>query len=164
MLDPEATTVRFTLGATLHQVEGIARLVRGEIRLDAATGAATGELVVDATSAETGHDGRDRDMHRKVLESEDYPLIVFRPERLEGDPQLGGAVAARLAGRLSIHGAEHPLSVEVTGRTEGRRVTATARFTVPYVEWGMRDPSKLLLRVKKEVEVVVEAVGVWSDG
>ena len=54
-LDPGTTEIRFTVGSTLHLVEGTARLVRGEIRFDPATGDADGEVVVDASSLESGN-------------------------------------------------------------------------------------------------------------
>ncbi len=38
-------------------------------------------------------------------------------------------------------------------------VTATAKFSVPYVAWGMKDPSNLVLRVDKIVDVDVTLAG-----
>ncbi len=163
VFDPEASRIEFTLGATLHTVRGSARLAAGAITLDLA-GAATGgrlagEIVVDARSAETGNRKRDRDMHEKVLESEEHPRIVFRPESFEGALAAAGASRVTVRGRLEIHGAEHALAVPADVSVEGDRIGVSATFEVPYVEWGMRDPSKLFLRVAKSVEVAVELVG-----
>jgi polyisoprenoid-binding protein YceI len=160
-LDPQATRASFTLGATLHTVHGTIRFRRGSLRFDPATGAASGELVLDAASAETGNDSRDQDMRGKVLESAKHPAIVWTIDRVEGFPRQGArSTRVTLAGKLSIHGASHPLSVpaEVTVAAD-RRVTATATLKIPYVAWGMRDPSTFVLRVDKEVAVEVRAAG-----
>lgn len=163
-LDPEATTIDFTLGAILHTVEGGFRLEEGEITFDPETGEVSGRVVVDATSGDTGNDKRDRDMHAKVLESERYPGFVFLPTRLEGAFEPAGAGEVTLHGTLQIHGGEHEIAIPATvavNPTEdgGRRLEATGTFEVPYVEWGMKDPSKFLLRVAKSVEVTVHAKG-----
>jgi len=83
-LDPAKTTVQFTLGGTLHSVHGSFKLKRGTIRFDPASGKIGGEAVVDATSGESGSEGRDRRMHADILESARYPEIVFTPDRVEG--------------------------------------------------------------------------------
>lgn len=155
-VQPDAAAVHFLLDATLHKVEGTAILSLAEMTLDPATGAAEGRFVVDATSLETGNRRRDREMHRKVLESETYPEIVFRPERIGGTLPPAGAFEIELEGTLELQGAEHARTLLVRGERDGDRIEATAGFTIPYVAWGLRDPSKLVLRVAKQVEVEIE--------
>lgn len=163
-LDPQASRITFTLGATLHTVEGSFQVVEGEVRFDPATGEASGRIVVDATSGDTGNDKRDRDMHAKVLESEQFPRFVFIPERLEGSFEPSGRSQVVLHGSLEIHGDSHPVAIPAEVGSEGDRLEADGHFEVPYVEWGMKDPSKFILRVEKSVEVEVHAVGRLSPG
>jgi hypothetical protein len=47
-------------------------------------GKLSGEVVVDATSGESGKGMRARKMHREVLESDRYPEIAVHPDRFEG--------------------------------------------------------------------------------
>src|SRR5688572_14627769 len=82
-LDPATTKVTFLLDAFMHKVHGSAPLLRGEVRFDD-SGQASGEIVVDATKAETGSEGRDKDMHAKVLESSKFGEIVLAVDGLEG--------------------------------------------------------------------------------
>ena len=161
-LDPAATKVTFLLDAFLHKVHGTAALERGEVRFDT-DGKASGEIVVDATTAETGSDGRDEDMHTKVLESAKFGEIVLAVDGFEGtfDPAAPSKVV--VVGRFRIHGAEHPLRLEMALKPQGdagaKRLDASTTFVVPYVEWGMKDPSKAFLRVGKVVEVSIDARG-----
>src|SRR5689334_20646410 len=83
-LDPAQTHVEFTLGAVLHTVHGTFQLKRAALRYDLATGKASGEIVIDARSGQTGNDSRDKKMHKSILESERYPEIVFLPDRVDG--------------------------------------------------------------------------------
>ncbi len=156
-VDPESTHISFTLGATFHEVHGTAEVTSGEIRVDTDTGSLSGEVLIDATSADTDSKGRDKDMHGKVLESGRYPEIVWRPRQLTGDLGSGGPVD--ILGSIEIHGEEHDITVSASVQLGEGSWSATASLTVPYVEWGMRDPSKFVLRVEKVVEVDLEAAG-----
>ena len=100
-LDPQHTTVNFTLGDVLHTVRGTFRLKQGSLRLDPASGKLTGEIVVDARSGESGSGMRDRKMHREVLESDRYPEIAFRPDRVDGNCAAAGKVFSASARNLS---------------------------------------------------------------
>ncbi|MCU0293278.1 MAG: YceI family protein [Thermoanaerobaculaceae bacterium] len=158
-LDPGATRVGFTLQATLHTVEGTIPLKDGVITFDAAGGAASGRLVLDATGARTGNESRDRRMHAEVLESVRFPEIVLTVQRAEIRADAAGQGTVTLVGTLAIHGGEHPFTIEARVRREGERAFAEGDLTVPYVAWGMTDPGAFLLRVAKEVQVHFAASG-----
>lgn len=161
-LDPAKTKISFSLGAVMHTVHGTVELESGEVRFDPETGAASGRVVVDARSADTGNKGRDADMHAKVLESGKYPDFVLEPARIQGRLAPSGTSKVTLHGKLSIHGAAHEVAWPAEVTVEGGTVRVKASFTVPYVAWGMKDPSGFVLRVAKEVPVTVEAVGKLS--
>jgi polyisoprenoid-binding protein YceI len=110
-LDSQHTTINFTLGDVLHTVHGTFRLKQGSLRLDSASGKLTGEIVVDAKSGESGNGMRDRKMHREVLESDRYPKIAFRPDRIDGTVSLQGKSSVRVHGIFTIHGSDHELTV-----------------------------------------------------
>jgi hypothetical protein len=38
-------------------------------------------------------------------------------------------------------------------------LTATTQFQIPYVDWGMRNPGGMLLRVGNQVEINIKTVG-----
>jgi len=164
-LDPARTRVRFTLGATLHSVRGSADLVRGEIRFrdEPGVGPASGAVVIDARSARTGIDRRDRKMHEEVLESGRFPEIVFEPARIEVRKLDPPHAEVALAGELWIHGVAHSFSIPAELTADARdRVRAHAHFPIPYVAWGMKDVSNPILHVEPEVEVEVDAEGILA--
>jgi polyisoprenoid-binding protein YceI len=159
VLDPAASRISFTLDATGHTVEGKMALQSGRIAFDPATGAASGEIVIDLKSAETGSDGRDKDMHEKVLETGKYPTAVFRAKKIRGTVASSGSSQVTIDGTLSFHGSDHKMSLPAKAEVENGRVNADAQLQIPYVQWGLHDPSKFVLRVGKVVDVKVHAVG-----
>ena len=40
-----------------------------------------------------------------------------------------------------------------------QEITASGKFIVPYVQWGMKNPSTFLLKVNDKVEIDLTAVG-----
>lgn len=158
-LDPERTTIHFTLGDVLHTVRGTFRLKQGELRLDPGSGKLTGQIAVDAKSGESGSGMRDRKMHREVLESDQYPEISFRPDRVEGAVAAQGKSTVRVHGMFSVHGVDHDLTVPVEVEISGEHWTAALHFAVPYARWGMKNPSTLFLRVSDSVDIDLAASG-----
>jgi polyisoprenoid-binding protein YceI len=157
--DPARCGADIALTGNLHTVEGAFLLKRGAIHFDPATGKASGEVVFDAASGKTGNNSRDHKMHKDVIESGRYPEIVFRPDRAEGVLAASGASTLQVHGMFAIHGAEHEVTFPVAVSFAGSAWTAKASFQVPYVRWGMKNPSKLFLRVDDVVQVQFHASG-----
>jgi polyisoprenoid-binding protein YceI len=158
-LDPARTQVEFTLDAFLHKVHGTMQMSQGEIKINSATGQAAGRIVVDARSAHTGNDGRDNKMHKDILESQDYPEITFIPVRVEGQMAPEGKSQVQLRGIIGLHGREQEITTHVDVEITGSEWRAEATFPVPYVKWGLKNPSTLFLRVKDTVSLTIRAAG-----
>lgn len=159
-LDPQKTEIHWTLGTTLHTVHGTFRLKGGLMTLNPATGAAEGEFLVDVTTGESGNNSRDGKMQNEVLESSKHPQAFFHPVKVAGELKPGSPQNVTVDGTFNIHGADHPLTLQMTVQLNGTDATATTHFTIPYVAWGMKDESTFLLKVDKEVTVDVTAQGI----
>jgi polyisoprenoid-binding protein YceI len=158
-LDPTKTLIEFRLPGALHATHGKFKLAHGTIRADLATGEADGSIVVDASSGDSGIAARDDRMKASVLEVQKYPEITFAPRHAIGKLEKDGQFQAKLEGVLTIHGAGHEVVTQVQGRLVGNSLTAACRFSVPYVDWGMEDPSLFFLTVAKQVEIDIATEG-----
>jgi polyisoprenoid-binding protein YceI len=164
ILDPAQTKVNFTVDSTLHTVHGDFRLKRGSIQFDNATGTAGGELVVDSASGESGSDGRDKKMHKDILESPKYSDIVFTPQHIKGTVAAEGKSNVEVEGTLTMHGKSKPVTMLLGVQLQGGAGSADGSFSIKYLEWGMKNPSTFILRVNEKVEIHVHAVGKLVPG
>jgi polyisoprenoid-binding protein YceI len=157
-IDAAQTKVEFTLGATLHTIHGDFHLKGGTLSFDPQSGRVSGELVVDATTGESGNPSRDKKMHAAILESAKYPEIAFRPDRVDGKVAPEGKSQVQLHGLFAIHGVEHEILFPATVDAAAGQYAVNCTFEVPYVKWGMKNPSTLLLRVSDKVEITIHTV------
>ncbi len=162
-LDPAQTRIDWTLSATMHTVHGTFRLRSGTLSFDAGTGNASGELVVDATSGDSGNQTRDNKMNKDVLESKRYPEITFLAKKVWGPWSDQGSSTLQVQGVFHIHGADHELTLSVPVQANGSTAKATTSFTVPYQAWGMKNPSNLFLKVEDKVQISIAAAGKVSS-
>ena len=159
IFSPDKSSVQFALGATMHTVEGSFALRSGVVHFTPATNAINGEIIVDSTTGQTGNDRRDKKMHQEVLESGRYPQILFRPERVDGHIATEGVSTVQLHGKFSIHGVEQEVDVPAKVELAGDHWSVDVRFEIPFVNWGMKDPSSFLLHVQKNVTIDFHASG-----
>jgi polyisoprenoid-binding protein YceI len=158
-LDPASTEIHWTLSGSVHTTHGTFKLKGGVVTFDPATGAAAGELLVDLASGESGNADRDAKMQKDVLQSDKYPEAFFHPAKIAGTLKPGVTQTVSAEGAFNIHGVDHPMKLEIEVNFQGNQATLTTHFRVPYVAWGMKDPSSFVLRVGKDVDVGVVAHG-----
>ena len=158
-LDPAQSAVHYTVDSTLHTVHGTFALTRGTVQFDPETDKASGEIVVSTASGDSGDRSRDTRMHKEILESAKYPEVIFRPTQIEGHVARSGGSDVKLHGIFSIHGSDHELVATVHVELSPDRWKGTCTFDVPYIAWGIKNPSNFLLKVKPVVNVEMETAG-----
>ena len=158
-LDPANTRIEFTVAATLHTVHGTFALKSGAVHFDPSTGSASGLVVVDASSGDSGNTGRDHKMHQQILESERYPEITFTPTKFSGKLELQGDSTVQLDGIFRLHGTDHPLTLTVPVQMKGNKLSARTHIVVPYLAWGLKNPSTFILHVNDRVDIDITTAG-----
>ena len=158
-LDPARTAVHFTLKTSLHTVHGTFQLKSGKVSFDPQTKKVSGLLVVDATSGESGNSGRDSKMHKEILESQKYPEITFAPLEVEGDVPPQGDSQLQVKGTFRIHGQDHVIVIPVALQLAGAELTLDTDFSIPYLSWGLKNPSTFILRASDTVQLSIHASG-----
>ncbi len=151
--DPAHSEIHFTLGSTLHTVHGTFALQPSEIEFSPTTSKASGTIAVDATSGASGNSSRDRRMTSDVLKAPSYKTVTFTPASYIGTFNSTGDSALTVHGTLTLLGSPHEIDVPMKVHADASGIQATGSFTIPYIEWGLKDPSTFVFRVDKEVRI-----------
>jgi polyisoprenoid-binding protein YceI len=163
-LDPAQTKIEFSLEGNFHTVHGKFALKSSTIRFDSSTGKISGSIIVDATSGESGNNGRDKKMHREILESAKFPEIVFTPGQITGTVAAEGASKVEIAGQFHLHGQGHEVILPIDLKADGHNLQLATHIDIPYVQWGLKNPSNFLLRVSDKVAIDIQATGHLQSG
>src|SRR5579864_1673381 len=158
-LDPAQTKIEFSLDGNFHTVHGKFALKSNTIHFDPSTGKISGAIVVDATSGDSGNSGRDKKMHREILESAKFPEIVFTPTQFTGKVAAEGDSKVEVSGQFRLHGQDHDVKLPIDVKADGKGMQITTHIEIPYVQWGLKNPSNFLLRVRDKVVIDIEATG-----
>lgn len=161
-LDPAQTDVNFTLKDTIHTVHGTFHMSAGAIDFDPQTGDASGTIVVDTGSGASGNDTRDGRMKKEFLEVPTFPVASYEVNHVNGyDPQQT-IQKITVNGTMTLHGTKHALVMEFALSKDAKdpqSLAAVTHFLIPYVAWGIKDPSNAFIHVEKEVLIEISARG-----
>jgi polyisoprenoid-binding protein YceI len=148
-VDPKASTITATVNKSLARIRGDVTvkfsITKGEIRGDPANPVATAhvDIVVDATSIDSGSDHLDRKVMHSSLQTYDYQTITFDSTRIENAViESPGAVGtATVIGNLTLHGTTRQISVPLSVSLSPERVLyADGHTAFDYTDFGVKIP------------------------
>jgi polyisoprenoid-binding protein YceI len=131
----------------------------GAIDFDRSRQSISGLVVVTAGSGNSGDQGRDKKMNTDVLDVSHFAEVSFVPKSYQGALAATGDSTIQVSGVFTLHGTPHDLTVPMQIHIDGATLTAKTHFTVPYVKWGLKDPSIFILKVAKEVDIDLTLIG-----
>ncbi len=67
-------------------------------------------------------------------------------------------------GTFTLIGKPHAIVVPMTVEVSGNQCAAHGIFTLPYVSWGMKQPSMMFMKEAKDVKIDVTFEGTLSEG
>jgi polyisoprenoid-binding protein YceI len=159
---PDASEVKITLNTTHEVVNGTFHVQSGSIDFDRRASKIMGIVVVAAASGETGNESRDKKMNKDILRAEQYATVSFAPKAYTGTISAAGDSAIQVTGVFTLLGTPHDLTIPVQIHIDGSKAIAKGKFIVPYVQWGLKNPSFLFWKADNDVAVELTLVGAVS--
>jgi polyisoprenoid-binding protein YceI len=159
---PDASEVKMKLNTTHELVEGSFHCQSGTIEFDRGSAKMSGAVVVLAGSGKTGNDSRDKKMNKDILLVEKFATVSFEPKSYTGIIAPTGDSTIRVTGIFTLLGTPHEITVPMVVHIDGTSATAKAQFVVPYVQWGLKNPSFLIWKAENDVTIDLHLVGAIS--
>jgi len=152
-VDPDASQVKMTLNTTHEVVNGTFHVRSGSIEFDRSAQKISGSVAVLAGSGKTGNDSRDNKMNKDILKVEQFATVSFEPKSYAGVIAPSGDSTLQVTGIFTLLGTPHQVTIPILVHLEGTAATAKAHFVVPYVQWGLKNPSFLIWKADNDVAI-----------
>ena len=162
-IDTNASDVKMTLKTTHEIVNGTFHVDSGSIDYDRKISSISGTVVVAAGSGKTGNDSRDRKMNKDILKVRQYSTVTFTPKSYTGTIAPSGDSTIQVAGVLTLLGTPHDITVPMHVHIDGVGCTAKTHFMIPYVQWGLKNPSFLIWKADNDVAIDLDLIGRLSS-
>jgi polyisoprenoid-binding protein YceI len=98
-------------------------------------------------------------MSKDVLDAASFAEISFVPRSYQGTIAATGDSSIQVTGTFTLHGTQHELTVPMQLHFAGSTLTTRTHFSIPYVQWGLKDPSFMMFKVAKEVGIDLNLTG-----
>ena len=161
--NPDASEIKMTLKTTREVVNGTFHIQSGSLEFDRSAAKMSGSVVVLAGSGRTGNGSRDKKMNKDILEVEQHATVSFEPKSYTGAIAPSGDSTIQVTGIFTLLGAPHQIAIPMLVHLEGTTATAKAHFVLPYIQWGLKDPSFLFWKADKDVAIDLFLTGRLSQ-
>lgn len=105
--------------------------------------ASSSKITVDVSTLATDERMRDNYVRRNILQTDQYPQVVFVPRSISGLPSplpASGQVTFQVAGDLTIRGVTKPVTWDVTGTIDGSQAKGTATTSFKFEDFNLTQP------------------------
>lgn len=158
-VNPDASQVKIALKTTHELVNGTFQIQSGSIEFDRSTPKMSGSVVVLAGSGKTGNGSRDKKMDKDILEVEEHATVSFEPKSYAGTIASSGDSTIQVTGIFTLLGTPHEITIPILVHLESTTAAARAHFVVPYVQWGLKNPSFLIWKADNDVAIDLSLTG-----
>jgi polyisoprenoid-binding protein YceI len=163
VVNPDASEVKITLKTTHELVNGTFHAQSGSIEFDPSTPKMSGSVVVLAGSGKTGNGSRDKKMNKDILKVEQHATVSFEPKSYAGTIAPSGDSTIQVTGIFTLLGTPHEITIPMAVHLESATATAKAHFVVPYVQWGLKNPSFFIWKADNDVAIDLFLTGRLSE-
>jgi polyisoprenoid-binding protein YceI len=162
-VNPDASDVKMKLTTTHEVVNGTFHVQSGSINFDRTASNISGIVIVAAGSGKTGNDSRDKKMNKDILKVDQFATVSFAPKTYDGTIAASGDSTIQVSGVFTLLGTSHDLTIPMQIHIDGSKATAKGQFVVPYVQWGLKNPSFLIWKAENNVGIELNLVGQISN-
>jgi hypothetical protein len=148
-----------TLKTSHELVSGTFHIQSASIEFDRSTPEMSGSVVVLAGSGKTGNGSRDKKMNKGILEVQQHATVSFEPKSYAGIIPPAGDSTIQVTGIFTLLGTPHQITVPTLVHLEGSTATVKAHFVIPYVQWGLKNPSFLIWKADNDVAIDLSLTG-----
>jgi hypothetical protein len=162
-VNPDTSEVKMKLNTTHEVVDGTFHIQSGSINFDRTASHISGIVIVAAGSGKTGNDSRDKKMNKDILKVDQFATVSFAPKSYNGTIAASGDSTIQVSGVFTLLGTAHDMTIPMQIHIDGSKATARAQFVVPYVQWGLKNPSFLIWKADNDVAIDLNLVGQVSN-
>ena len=162
-VNADASEVKMKLNTTHEVVNGTFHVQSGSINFDRTASYISGIVIVAAGSGKTGNDSRDKKMNKDILKVDQFATVFFAPKTYNGMIAASGDSTIQVSGVFTLIGTAHDLTIPMQIHVDGMKATAKTQFVVPYVQWGLKNPSFLIWKAENDVTIDLNLVGQISN-
>jgi polyisoprenoid-binding protein YceI len=87
-----------------------------------------------------------------------FAEIKFTANQVKGTVAPQGASKMEVSGQFGLHGMERGFMLPIDVQADGQKLQLSSHFVIPYVQWGVKNPSTFILRVSDKVTIDIHAV------